>query len=107
MSSTGVEAGADYLLTLKSNREAMYESVRGAFAQQRAEQSATVRVVQNLATLRGLALMLLERDTSSKAGVARKRGRVARKAACREHVLPLVFQGDWMRSPCGRESPGF
>lgn len=193
-----VEAGADYLLSLKSNRKAMYESVRGAFAQQRAEPSATVKVVhhrerseghgrtesregwvmdaaevpglaarmpsvrsvmeltrtrivrgevsvettyyvsslragvrrlmavvrehwgvenllhwtldaqmreddcrvydengaQNLATLRGLALMLLKRDTSFKAGIARKQGRVARKAAYREHVLTLVFQGD-------------
>ncbi len=193
-----VEAGADYLLSLKSNRKAMYESVRGAFAQQRAEESAPAKVVhhrerseghgrtesregwvmdaaevpglaarmpsvrsvmeltrtrivrgevsvettyyvsslragvrrlmavvrehwgvenvlhwtldaqmreddcrvydengaQNLATLRGLALMLLKRDTSFKAGIARKQGRVARKAAYREHVLTLVFQGD-------------
>jgi predicted transposase YbfD/YdcC len=49
---------------------------------------------QNLATLRGLALMLLKRDTSFKAGIARKQGRVARKVAYREHVLTLVFQGD-------------
>lgn len=193
-----VDAGADYVLSLKSNRKAMYESVRDTFTQRRAEEFATVKVVhhreqseghgrtesregwvmdaarvpglaermpavrsvmelvrtrivrgevsvettyyvsslragarrmmeivrehwaienglhwtldaqmreddcrvydengaQNLATLRGLTLMLLKRDTSFKAGIARKQGRVSRNVAYREHVLSLVFQGD-------------
>jgi predicted transposase YbfD/YdcC len=46
---------------------------------------------QNVATLRGLALMLLKRDTSFKAGIARKQARVNRNTEYREHVLTRIF----------------
>ena len=49
---------------------------------------------QNFATLRGLALMLLKRDHSFKAGVARKQARVNRNTEYREQVLTRLFAED-------------
>ena len=46
---------------------------------------------ENLATLRGLALMLLAREQTFKAGVARKQAKVSRNTEYRERILFGIF----------------
>lgn len=56
-----------------------------------------IQAAQNVALLRAFCLVLFRRDTTFKAGVARKQAKVARNTQYAEHILSLILPQDLVR----------